>query len=368
MSSLEDRRNKALKAKADAGQSFAEQGNSEMPDFLFLSSPVTNEQDVSEGVVGVLDGQKLVYLPTDNFYVVGQVRTEITEEDIEEKRSSFIEHGQLTPIVVAPKDARGYRILEGETRWRGSQRIPGHHLYAFIKEDAAEAESLDLKIMQTVVNNARKNLPLLDTALVVEEMIQANFSHTEIAIKLSLYHVHDGERRPNLNRVAAYEKLSRLPNEAKALVKDKILNDLEAIATLQKIYEISPEKGTSLCALIRGKAGISRAELTKTLKSLKAPKESPKTPKPKGEGSEKSANGQVDNGYENTHVTEDNSSQAHQHGLKQPTIHVMWNSKKAVLVLDKPSINPGEAFIRMANGDEISVECEELRFARIEHN
>ncbi|EGR1175747.1 ParB/RepB/Spo0J family partition protein [Vibrio parahaemolyticus] len=75
---------------------------------------------LDESVVEIRDAAKVLAIPKDSLYSVEQVREEFNDESLLELCESLEENGQIQPVVVYPFDGKGYKIQEGERRWRAT--------------------------------------------------------------------------------------------------------------------------------------------------------------------------------------------------------------------------------------------------------
>lgn len=75
---------------------------------------------LDESAVEIRDAAKVLAIPKDSLYSVEQVREEFNDESLLELCESLEENGQIQPVVVYPFDGKGYKIQEGERRWRAA--------------------------------------------------------------------------------------------------------------------------------------------------------------------------------------------------------------------------------------------------------
>ncbi|HGF5035706.1 TPA: ParB/RepB/Spo0J family partition protein [Vibrio parahaemolyticus] len=75
---------------------------------------------LDESAVEIRDAAKVLAIPKDSLYSVEQVREEFNDESLLELCESLEENGQIQPVVVYPFDGKGYKIQEGERRWRAT--------------------------------------------------------------------------------------------------------------------------------------------------------------------------------------------------------------------------------------------------------
>lgn len=86
-----------------------------------------NKPDVSgiydESDLDIKEGEKILKMPISEIYSEPQVRTKFPEDKILIIGNSMLNNGQFSPVVVFPEDPKGYKIHQGECRYRGAKAV-----------------------------------------------------------------------------------------------------------------------------------------------------------------------------------------------------------------------------------------------------
>lgn len=339
---------------------------------LYLSKP--NEDtaqlvDANNSNVELPSGIVLFCAKPSEFYVRPQVRSQISDIDIDDMADSLYENGQYQPIKVAPRETTGeyagkYRVLIGGTRHAGAVKLEetgrDFKLWAIVDPSAPAWGSAELIIMQVRENTDRHDLPIYDKAIAVKKLIELGMSDKEIAEALGWFLKSSGEeKKPDYNQVGNFRHALSLPDEALELLRDGIIRDIVSAATLSKIYEIDAVKGSQLTQII-SKSGISRDRLLNELRKSKA---GPEVPEEKSQVVNAPKTKQVVVTDEAPKPVVNKEIPAE----KLPRILVEWNLKSAELIFD-PEIPSKQAKIKVAKtGDEITVDLSDLKIIKIEY-
>lgn len=137
---------------------------------------------------------------------------------LEELAASLKHQGVLQPILVR-RDAKGYRIIAGERRWRAAQKAGLTELPVLVRE-ASDAEAYELALVENI---QRADLNPLEEAEAYRRLVEER--------KLTQEQVADrvGKDRSS---VANSMRLLSLPNEVKQLVVEGDLDMGHARAIL----------------------------------------------------------------------------------------------------------------------------------------
>lgn len=213
------------------------------------------------------DEERLLILPPSRFFVNEQVRRDIDQAEIAERAASFRSQGQLTPITVHPADENGnHLIIMGECRWRAAQQIPNFKLKAVIDPEAGQWDELKRIEVQITENDQRSPLTIMDMAVAISRLAEKK-THEEIATELGW--VSKATSKPNVTKVNRYLSVLGLPEEGQALVKEKVVGDLQTLECLRKIHKVNPAKFSVLCDLAR-EDGLSRQRAEQEFKQCKS--------------------------------------------------------------------------------------------------
>lgn len=86
-----------------------------------------NQSDVKciydESDLDIKVGDQILKMPISEIYSAPQVRTKFPEDKILIIGNSMLKNGQFSPVVVFPEDSKGYRIHQGECRYRGAKAV-----------------------------------------------------------------------------------------------------------------------------------------------------------------------------------------------------------------------------------------------------
>lgn len=113
-----------------------------------------------------------------------QPRKQLDEESLRGLADSIRQHGLLNPITVTPlPDARRYRIVTGERRWRAAQMARLEAIPCIVREVDADARLTE----QLIENLQREDLQPLEKARAVQHVRQSlNLTNREVAHRLGL--------------------------------------------------------------------------------------------------------------------------------------------------------------------------------------
>ncbi|MGH2868289.1 MAG: ParB/RepB/Spo0J family partition protein, partial [Solirubrobacteraceae bacterium] len=97
-----------------------------------------------------------------------QPRKRFDEASLNALADSIRERGVLQPIIVQPRNPRGYQLIAGERRWRAS-RIAGRPTIPALVDDQIDgAASLELALIENV---AREDLTVIEEARTIASLL-----------------------------------------------------------------------------------------------------------------------------------------------------------------------------------------------------
>ena len=142
--------------------------------------------DLEELSEDALTHERVLLLHPDQCYCDTQVRTVFEEQKIDELSESLKNTWQQQAIVVYPADDNGlYKIDKGERRWRAASKIEGFKLKAIVDPDAPYRDKQHRLLGQLAENIGRVDLPILDMAKALGQLIETGLTQEEVAIKRS---------------------------------------------------------------------------------------------------------------------------------------------------------------------------------------
>jgi len=188
----------------------------------------------------------------------GNPRTHFDEDELAELAASIEARGVLQPIIVLPKNANGKHVIRmGERRYRASL-VAGKKTIPAIVSEAGEGG--DVLADQIVENDQRASLSSRELAVGVERMLGEGKTQAEIAKAL-------GRPKQFVSLYAAYSEMEPYLREAIDKAPIRVLYDLHRAARKHPLEVRSFVSGL-------GERGVTLAEGTKFVASLKAPPES----------------------------------------------------------------------------------------------
>lgn len=225
-----------------------------------------NLNKLSNIAKGVKEGAKggMLTVHPDECYVEEQVRTKFEVEALEELGAAIAEEGQSTPCVVFPKDDRGYRIYNGERRWRSIKLKELQSIKIVVDPDLKLEEfegkkimPLSVKVGQASDNINRDDLTPFEIAQLIKELMEEPYKlkKGDIAKKF-------GKTAPWTSR---HVKLLDAPDSVKSLCEDGLMMDAETLSQLTKLHEKSP----SACEMLIKNGQYQRKNAEEALRSIK---------------------------------------------------------------------------------------------------
>jgi len=225
-----------------------------------------NLNELSEEHLGN-DSERVLSLSPDQCYCEKQIRTVFDDHEIYELSESLKNTWQQQAIVVHPVDEDGlYKIDKGERRWRAAQMIEGFKLKAIVDFEAPLRDRKHQLLGQLVENDSRVDLPGIDMAYALTELIDLGYTREEVAFKLGWVSESD---KPNINKVTRFLSLLKLPEDGISLLKDNIVTDLITLEVIRKLHELNNDKFIELCDQSRINNGLSRKDAENQLKEVK---------------------------------------------------------------------------------------------------
>ena len=187
----------------------------------------------------------------------GNPRTHFDEAELAELAASIEARGVLQPIIVGPKNGDGKHVIRmGERRYRASLAAGKKTIPAIIEA----GEGGDTLADQIVENDQRAGLSAKELARGVERMLGEGKSQAEIATAL-------GRSKQFVSLYAAYGEMEPYLRDAIDKAPIRVLYDLHRAARTHPL-EVRAFVGGF------GDKGVTLAEGSKFVASLKAPAES----------------------------------------------------------------------------------------------
>lgn len=158
-------------------------------------------------------------------------RTEFNEDELQEMTDSIIAQGILQPIVVWPKDERGYKIQFGAQRRRAAERASKKTGVFDVKIVVnADAKPAEIGYAQVHENNKRHNLSPMDMAKFIRKRLALGDSQSVVADTLGM---------PKA-RISNYLSLLELPALLKAAYDDGRCRSPQVLYALVSIHRRYP--------------------------------------------------------------------------------------------------------------------------------
>jgi len=191
----------------------------------------------------------------------GNPRTHFDEAELAELAASIEARGVLQPIIVGPKNGDGKHVIRmGERRYRASLAAGKKTIPAIIEA----GEGGDTLADQIVENDQRAGLSAKELARGVERMLGEGKSQAEIATAL-------GRSKQFVSLYAAYGEMESYLRDAIDKAPIRVLYDLHRAARTHPLEVRAFVDGF-------GDKGVTLAEGSRFVASLKAPAENAPSP------------------------------------------------------------------------------------------
>lgn len=191
----------------------------------------------------------------------GNPRTHFDEAELAELAASIEARGVLQPIIVGPKNGDGKHVIRmGERRYRASLAAGKKTIPAIIEA----GEGGDTLADQIVENDQRAGLSAKELARGVERMLGEGKSQAEIATAL-------GRSKQFVSLYAAYGEMESYLRDAIDKAPIRVLYDLHRAARAHPLEVRAFVDGF-------GDKGVTLAEGSRFVASLKAPAENAPSP------------------------------------------------------------------------------------------
>lgn len=153
-----------------------------------------------------------------------QPRQGIKAEELQQLKSSIVEHGVLQPIVVRPHGER-YQVIAGERRFRAAQSAGLAEVPAVVRQ-ATDEEMLELALVE---NLQRSDLDPIEKAVSFKSYLdRSGKTQDAAAVRLGL----------DRSTIANMIRLLELPDEVQAMVRAGLV----AMGHARAILSISDRK------------------------------------------------------------------------------------------------------------------------------
>lgn len=254
-----------------AAKKEAKRGGLQSLDDLTIDKSAQAQPEIAPPLAISVNNQQIVLeLDPSECYTLDQVRSFFSKEEINDRAASMKQYGQLTPINVRPKDHTGkYLILNGESRWRAAQTIPGFKLKAIVIPRLESHNDNDEIILQLIENVQRSDLQPLEIARGCARLRDKKMSLKDIASRIGW--TKGTSQEPNIDKVSRYLSLLELPEEGQQLVEQGIVVDIDTLIYLRKIEDLDPHTFALLCEAARREDGLTRSRAKSEYEKLKKP-------------------------------------------------------------------------------------------------
>jgi ParB/RepB/Spo0J family partition protein len=185
-----------------------------------------------------------------------QPRTKFDEQELLALGQNMLAHSQQVPVIVycpeipaGDKNAKKYRLLDGERRWRAAQLVNIVELDAIVLEQRPTKTALH--ILQMSLEFHRKELSAMERSHVLHRIrTENNWQINELADKLNM-------RQPLVSKLLAYQKLDAA---VQAMLHSGSI-DMEKAFTISQEGDPAKQKELATAA-----AGLSREQLRQKAK------------------------------------------------------------------------------------------------------
>lgn len=197
-----------------------------------------------------MQGRVLTLDPASVFPDPENVRSAISEGEIDALADTIRERGQLQPIIVAPADEEGrYKIQFGERRWRACDKL-GVEVRAIVRE---VADPDQVQIDQFIENDQREQLSVRDTITFLERQVARGRTIAELARAI-------GRDRARLSRVYSLasapafiaNRLDDLPVRGAAALMKACARDEQAVRSFVEAAPVGSLTVTACESFARG--------------------------------------------------------------------------------------------------------------------
>lgn len=212
---------------------------------------------------------KLVMLDPSECYVIKQVREEITETDIRERRLSIEAHGQMKPIEVFPRDQNGYQIITGEVRWRACSIEPVIKIQAIIRYSLKQIAEPKKILKQVAENTEAVRLSIYEIANSLRRAMEAGKIETHEALAREMGWFDESRPDHGRSKVSQYLALFNLCERGQDLYKAEKISDVRAIKILSSIRGLSQASYNAILTMIENGETVTRKMMERERDKLK---------------------------------------------------------------------------------------------------
>lgn len=223
-----------------------------------LSSLFENMDEIGSGNESNYSSHESVTtLGIDSIYPdSNQPRKTFNQEALEELAQSVKENGIIVPILVAPHDNKGHKIIAGERRYRAA-RLAGLAEVPVVVRDVASEKAKEFAIIENV---QRENLNAIEEAEAYQHLVDSyNYTQNKISEVV-------GKSR---SYVANSLRLLKLPKEVRDLIIEHGVSVGHAKALIATEYPLQ----VALAIIEEGLTVRQVEELGRNKKSKDKPKE-----------------------------------------------------------------------------------------------
>lgn len=201
------------------------------------------------------EGEYILRVSHSELYSEEQVRTEFDKSSLTELAQSM-KFEQHHPIIVSPRDKKGYKIQKGERRWRAGV-LADIYVDIVVRDPKQGA---DFVVSQLSENIQSESLNPIEISSALNRLM-TDFGKTQQEIQMIC------AKSPTW--VSTHISLLKLPPIVADLAKSKVVKDADTLNALRRAYK-KDKKQTEKFILKVGRGGLSRKEAMVFYNDLKA--------------------------------------------------------------------------------------------------
>jgi ParB family chromosome partitioning protein len=266
-----------------------------------------------------------------------------THESLKELAETIKARGVKSPISVRehPTIPNRYYINHGERRWRASKIAGRNTIRAFVDNDFEDSD-------QVVENLQRVDLTARELADWIGRKLSAGLKKIEIARLMG--------KSPAF--VTQHVTLLDLPEPIAEVFNSGRVNDVTVVNDLVVAYRKSPEKTIAWIAdgqeLNRSSMKMLRDYVDNTVKPLNAPEPAPKAAQAAAAPASAPSPGP-------SAASMPATASAAKARLRQPVLRVVYDDRRALLLLDRVPTSEGRAWVKVQDtGEELDADMRRI--------
>lgn len=209
--------------------------------------------------------RRILRVPVEDVVSKNQVRKHF--HDIDELAASMKAEGQLSPVIVDPKNEEGkYVIQKGERRWRAIKLAGISHIDIDISEKyTSTVDGIAGELIENIQRDALKPIEIADALNV---FVKENWKQKDIAARIG----------KTTKYVSTHLSLLELPECVRQLSDNNVTHDVDTLNAMRMVYDVDPQQCETYCAESIKEGKISRADSRKLLAKVKSNKRADKLP------------------------------------------------------------------------------------------